>query len=261
MSVVTSDTDAEWTVDELARRTEVPVRTIREYQTMGLLHPPRRSGRIGLYDISHMRRLELIGRLQERGYSLAGINDLLTAWRQGAAIADVLGLEPDQLVHVDEPGVPAAEATLAHILPTLVPDHLEQLIGTGIIEDCGPDRYCIPSPSLLQLTVDMIAAGVPEHSVLELLGQIRRAADTVTDAVLATLADLPAGTPGDDIEALASKGRGLLSHGVGRLTLHRLGRRLEIDDDATTEQMAQRIRGLVRPAARSSRKTKRSGRR
>ena len=58
----------EWTIDQLAQRSGVPARTVREYQTLGLVHPPRRSGRIGLYDASHLRRLALIARLQERGY-------------------------------------------------------------------------------------------------------------------------------------------------------------------------------------------------
>ncbi len=52
--------DEAWTVDELARRAGVPVRTIREYQTVGVLHPPRRAGRIGLYGRGHLERLHLI---------------------------------------------------------------------------------------------------------------------------------------------------------------------------------------------------------
>ena len=54
---------------------KVPVRTIREYQTMGVLPPPERRGRVGLYRTTHVARLELIARLQVRGYSLAGIRE------------------------------------------------------------------------------------------------------------------------------------------------------------------------------------------
>lgn len=247
MTEVTSDTEisdapeSTWTVDELARRAELPVRTIRQYQTMGLLHPPRRQGRIGLYDPSHLRRLHLIGRLQERGYSLAGIADLLSAWRNGADITDILGLEPDQLVHVDEPGVPATADTLSSILPALVPGRFEELLATGVVEHCGPDRYCIPSPSLLQLAVDTLEAGLEPDMVLQLLGDIRQAADIVTDSVLQTLTALPADVPDAAIEQLAGKGRGLLAHGVGRLTLHRLGQRLGIDDDTPADDVSAKL--------------------
>src|SRR5258708_34769254 len=71
----------------------MPVRTIREYQTMGLLPPPERRGRVGTYDEEHLNRLRLIGRLQKRGYSLAGIRDLLDAWASGRTLPAVLGVE------------------------------------------------------------------------------------------------------------------------------------------------------------------------
>src|SRR5690349_25099164 len=80
-------------VEELSARTGAPVRTIREYQTWQILHPPSKVGRVGLYDESHVRRLEGIARLQERGYSIAAIRDLFRAWEQGAGLRDVLGVD------------------------------------------------------------------------------------------------------------------------------------------------------------------------
>jgi DNA-binding transcriptional MerR regulator len=248
MSSISPDTPAgnptgeEWTVDELARRAELPVRTIREYQTVGLLHPPRRSGRIGLYDASHLHRLNLIARLQRRGYSLAGIGDLLAAWRSGDAISDVLGLEADQLVHVDEPGAPATLDQLTKLLPALVPDQLDDLLATGVVELCGPDRYCIPSPSLLQLTIDAIAAGLEPGAVLTLLAHLRTAADTASDAVLDAFAHMPDDTDPATIDALVARGRGLIAHGIGRLTLHRLGRAVGAPDHTTNTDLAALIR-------------------
>ena len=240
--------DDEWTVDELARRVDLPVRTIREYQTIGLLHRPRRSGRIGLYGSSHLRRLRLIARLQDRGYSLAGIGDLLSAWRDGDAIGDVLGLEPDQLVHVDEPGAPATVAQLAELLPALVPGRLDALLATGVVEACGPDRYCVPSPSLLQLSIDALAVGLAPDVVVALLASLRVAADTASDAVLDAFARIPAATDDETIEALVARGRGLLGHGVGRLTLHRLGRKVGATDHPTSAELAAVLHRRIRPA-------------
>lgn len=221
----------EWTVDQLAQRSGLPVRTIREYQALGLVHPPRKVGRIGLYDASHLRRLQLVVRLQRRGYSLAGIGDLLAAWRGGDALTDVLGLEPDQLVHVDEPGAPATLDQLHRLLPQLVPERLDALVATGVVERCGPDRYCVPSPSLLQLAVDARAAGLGPDALLTLLGALGTAAEAVADAVLLALGELPPASDPVPVEALVSRGRGLLGHGLGRLTLHRLGHRAGVTDD------------------------------
>jgi DNA-binding transcriptional MerR regulator len=238
----------EWTVDALAQRTGVPVRTIREYQTLGLLHAPRRVGRVGLYDAGHLRRLELVGRLQARGYSLAGIRDLLSAWRDGAALTDVLGIEPDQLVHAEEPGAPATLAQLAELLPALVPDRLDDLLATGVVEACGPDHYCVPSPSLLQLAVDAVAAGLGPDAVLGLLRAVHAAADSVAGAVVATAASIPPAADDATVEALVGRGRGLLAHGLGRLTLHRLGRMIGVSDDDTQAGIAERVRRASAPS-------------
>jgi DNA-binding transcriptional MerR regulator len=243
----------EWTVDQIAQRADVPVRTLREYQTMGLVHPPRKAGRVGLYDRSHLRRLQLIARLQDRGYSLAGIGDLLAAWRGGDALTDILGLESDELVHVDEPGAPATLDQLASLLPALVPDRLEELLATGVVESCGPDRYCIPSPSLLQLSLDAIEAGIGPDASLELLRALRLAADTAADAVLATIAAIPARSDQQAVERLVGRGRGLLAHGLGRLTLHRIGRLVGVTDDDTAAQITQRLTAHSRSPKRRRR--------
>jgi DNA-binding transcriptional MerR regulator len=231
----------ELTIDELARRADLPARTIREYQTMGLVTPPRRRGRVGVYSKSHLDRLGLIGRLQARGYSLAGIRDLLTAWRDGGDLGEVLGLTADQLVHVDEPGVAATAEQLALVLPGLVPDRLHDLLATGVVEACGPDRYCVPSPSLLHLTKDAIAAGYPADTVLDMLRTLGRAAELVADAAVTAIAERTSGGSTDELVAFATRARGLLAHGTGRLAIHALGKRLGITDEAAVPDGLRRL--------------------
>src|SRR5688500_6901877 len=84
---------AEYRVDELAREAGTTVRNVRAYQDRGLLPPPRREGRVGVYDDAHLARLRLIGRLLERGYTIANIHELLGAWERGRDLHEVLGLE------------------------------------------------------------------------------------------------------------------------------------------------------------------------
>ena len=231
----------EHTVDELARLAGLPVRTIQEYKTLGILPAPRRQGRVGLYGPSHLRRLELIARLRQRGYSLAGIDDLLGNWSAGADLGEVLGLEPDQLVHVDEPGAPATLEQLSALLPAMIPAHLDALVTTGVIERCRPDRFCVPSPSLLQLAIDSHVAGLAPEDVIALLSAIQRAADTVADEVVHQIERLPTATATEAATALLQRGRGLLAHGVGRLTLHQIGQRLGISDEADLDPVLRRV--------------------
>jgi len=227
----TSAPDLEFTVDKLATRAGVPVRTIREYQADGLLPPPERRGRIGIYRPSHLARLQLIGRLQLRGYSLAAIRDLVRSWRDGADLGEVLGLEADQLVHLDEPGAPASLAQLAEVLPGMVPSRLGELVATGVIEAGDDQVFCVPSPSLLQLTVDATSAGYDPDAVLALLTTLRDATGAIADAAIALLGNRPTSHDADKLLSLATRGRGLLAHGTGRLTIHTIGRRLGIERD------------------------------
>src|SRR5918911_4564458 len=81
------------TVDQLAQRAGTTTRNVRNSQTRGLPPPPRLVGRVGFYDEGHLGRLRLIAQLQDQGFSLAGIAELLRAWEQGLSLADLLGFE------------------------------------------------------------------------------------------------------------------------------------------------------------------------
>jgi DNA-binding transcriptional MerR regulator len=64
-------------VEEVARRADVSVDTIRFYQKRQLLPAPRREGRIAWYGDDHLERLARIKELQRQGFSLAVIRRLL----------------------------------------------------------------------------------------------------------------------------------------------------------------------------------------
>src|SRR5690349_2535621 len=83
----------EYTVDELARISDSTVRNIRAYQDRGLLAPPEKRGRVGVYDDTHASRLKLIHHLLARGYTLANIQDLIKAIDEGHDLRSILGLE------------------------------------------------------------------------------------------------------------------------------------------------------------------------
>jgi len=121
---------------------------------------------------------------------------------------------------------------LAQLLPDLVPARLDDLVGAGLVEVCGPQRYCVPSPSLLQLAIDMAAAGYEPDQAVRLLTVIASATASIADAAVDLLEAAPSRVGDDGRAALTGRGRGLLAHGVGRLTVHAVGRRLGITDEA-----------------------------
>src|SRR5512142_2724181 len=162
----TNSADEPLTVDDLARQVGLPVRTIREYHTMRLLPSPGRRGRVGLYGPRHVQRLQLITRLQRRGYSLAGIRDLLGAWENGTDLTTLLGVGQGQAV-LDEAPLRLTRAELLQRLPAL--EDAAALDGArraGLVRQHGQDHVIVRSPALLALAADWVRAGVPPADAL-----------------------------------------------------------------------------------------------
>jgi DNA-binding transcriptional MerR regulator len=83
---VTADTLG---IGDLARRTGVPVRTIRFYCDEGLLEPARSTGGHRRFDVAAVDRLNLVRRLRGLGLGLASITDVLAGRRSFAeAVSD-----------------------------------------------------------------------------------------------------------------------------------------------------------------------------
>jgi len=211
-----------WPVEELAARAGLPVRTIREYQTMRVLDPPVRQGRVAFYGQAHLRRLALIARLQERGYSLAGIRDLLESWAAGRDLAGIL-VGPDGALADETPVVldrRGLEAAVSH-LPA---DRLGELVTLGIVYERAAGEYCVPSPSLLVLLDDAIASGLKVDDALAVASEIVTGVRAIAGAVATKLGQ----ALGDrvDYEAivpLLRRGRLLVAQSTARLLLDQLG--------------------------------------
>lgn len=163
------------TVDELARRAGTTTRNVRNYQTQGLLPPPTLVGRTGYYDEGHLGRLRLIAQLQQQGFSLAGIANMLTAWEQGRSLADLLGFE-DALTApwtTEEPEVMSLEQ-LVEIFPEAADDPAIGIraIELGLIVP-QDDGFLVPSPSLLRAGAELAAVGVPLSATQDALAALR----------------------------------------------------------------------------------------
>lgn len=214
------------TIDELARRAELPVRTIREYHTMRLVPPPERRGRVGYYGPGHVQRLELIARLQRRGYSLAGIRDLLQAWAAGADLTSLLGVEPGQ-APLDEMPLRLTRDELLARVPALSGPALGRAREAGLIQSDG-DRVWVRSPALLAFVADGIAAGVPVSDMLNLAGTLRRQLSSLAETIADLIADrllpaLQAGQSPSELVPLLQRGRLLLIQGSASLLADSIG--------------------------------------
>ncbi len=68
---------ARYLINELAKRADTTVRTIRYYTSEGLLPQPDTDGKYAYYDENHLRRLELILRMKEAYLPLKEIRQIM----------------------------------------------------------------------------------------------------------------------------------------------------------------------------------------
>ena len=218
----------EWAIDELAAVAGVPTRTIRDYRTLGILPAPKRRGRVGIYGDSHRDRLTLIGRLQSRGYSLAGIRDLLDAWAQGASLASVLHVGGESPSTLDEAPVSMTAAQLSEVLAVLAdPSQLVAAEQAELIVADG-ERFAVRSPALLRAVAEAVAAGVPPDEALDMATRFRDGARVQATAIVESVIER-IWNNGENREAtqhLARRGRFFLAQAAASVLTDELGRAL-----------------------------------
>ena len=127
---------AEYRLDDLARISGVSARNIRAYRERGLLDPPRRVGRSAYYDDYHLSQLKTINQLLRRGFNSAHIAEFFASMRQGADLADILGIQHailgPRVEEGDEAPVAPSDRPAAGIDPDC--DEARKLIDYGLAE-------------------------------------------------------------------------------------------------------------------------------
>jgi len=167
--------ECELTIDHLAAATKVPSRTIRFYQSKGLLPRPERRGRVAHYGAAHVERLGLVAQLQDRGLQIKAIRDLVGRIDKGELkVQDWLGLD-DRLREPwadDEARIVEAKE-LAVLVGEPRPGRLADLVRAGLVARRG-EAFLVPSPALLQLAIRLEAAGVDLDAVAKAVRLLRK---------------------------------------------------------------------------------------
>ncbi|KVD47231.1 MerR family transcriptional regulator [Burkholderia sp. MSMB1072] len=202
------DSRNEYTVDELARVSDTTVRNVRAYQDRGLLAPPEKRGRVGIYDDTHVARLKLINHLLARGYTLSNIQDLIKAIDEGHDLRSILGLENaigGRWSH--ELPKTYSLAALAQMFGPQATTQLSRVTELGLLERRGLS-FVAKSPALLEAAAAMTKEGIPPRELLDVISLARPHFDAIArllvDLVVKRLDRYDAGTlpPATDVPAL-----------------------------------------------------------
>ena len=178
----------EYRIEELARLAGTTTRNIRVYRDRGLLHPPLRVGRIALFNDTHLTRLRLVTSLLDRGYNIAHVHEMLSAWEQGKNLGDMLGLESAIA------GSWATEKPERMSVPDakrLVDDDagFERLIGLGVVrlEDSGDvQEAVVVRPKLIEAFNEIRQYGVASEKLIDLHEQIAPLIDQISGLLVKT---------------------------------------------------------------------------
>ncbi|KAA5832809.1 MerR family transcriptional regulator [Saccharopolyspora hirsuta] len=180
--------DEELTIDELAARAGVTVRTVRFYSSRGLLPPPRLRGRLGLYGGDHLARLDLIRELQALGFTLSAIERHLARLPEDAS-PDELALQRALIAPwTDE----HAEDLDRHELDRRTGRHLDdelidRLVDLDILQRIpGSTKLRVPSPAMLGVGLQILDLDLPS----EMLVQAKAIVEQHTAQIAAELREL-----------------------------------------------------------------------
>lgn len=180
------DGAGEYRIDELARLAGTTTRNIRVYRDRGLLHPPLRVGRVALFNDTHLTRLRLVTSLLDRGYNIAHVHEMLSAWEEGKDLGDVLGLE-SAIVGTwaaEKPRtMPRAEAQ------RLVDDAhaFERLLASGLIkpsDDPDRDSVVLIRPRLIEAFNEIRGFGVSMDKLIDIHEQVFPLVDQISQILV-----------------------------------------------------------------------------
>ncbi|MFK4693777.1 MerR family transcriptional regulator [Streptomyces pristinaespiralis] len=155
------------TVDELAARAGVTVRTIRFYSTRGLLPPPVIGPRrVGHYGSDHVSRLALIEELQHQGMTLAAIERYLGQLPADLSAQDlaihralVASWAPES---AEEVGREELERRAGRALSD---QDVDRLAAMGVLDRAGADTYRLDG-GLLRLGIELLDVPIAHETIL-----------------------------------------------------------------------------------------------
>ncbi|MEU2851194.1 MerR family transcriptional regulator [Streptomyces syringium] len=174
--------EREYRVAELAEEAGITVRTLRFYRERKLVPPPRREGRIAWYNGHHLARLRTITALLDRGHTLGGIAELLSAFECGRDVGDLLGLSGAIAAPWSEesPVRLTRDALADHFPGEGTDENLATALDLGYLTTDGDDLVHT-SRRLLDASTALVRNGVPLSAVIAAGREVRTHTDALAD--------------------------------------------------------------------------------
>jgi len=156
----------EITIDQLAQRVSMSSRNIREWQRQGLLPPPTRRGRVGIYSDEHVARIRRVQQLHAEGFRHLAA-EVLTPFSTAGPTT-------------------VSRAELDNRLGTGAAAHLAKL---GMIADTDDDPVSVRDAETLDLIEGLTGVGLSLERLVATLVDIRGHQRNIADVILRAYAE------------------------------------------------------------------------
>lgn len=205
------------TIDELARRVDMTARNIREWQTNGLVPPPQRRGRIGIYNDGHISHIQRIKSLRLQGFPLDVIRRILE--QSGESAPEIRRLATGVLSPANPTG--SMEMKRVELAERFGDDAERYLADCGLIDLVDEELLVITDTRTFDYVEKLVATGLPldkvagalAHMTDHQMASMQAFVDLYRDEVWEPF--LRAGQPNDDWPAIAERTFQLRSLGIG----------------------------------------------
>lgn len=180
-----STASREYRIDDLARMAGTTTRNVRVYRDRDLLPPPRRVGRVALFNDTHLTRLRLITSMLDRGYTIAHVKEMIGAWEQGKDLGDILGLESaiaGSWTTERPQTMPRADAE--RLIDD--PQALRRLVELGVIrlDEADGSRATITRPKLIEAFNEIRGYGIGVDKLIDLYEQTLPHIDAISQLLV-----------------------------------------------------------------------------
>jgi len=127
----------------------------------------------GFYGARHLARVQLVRKLQDRGFALGSIRELIAQSQAGGGLLDLAGIEDALLMPVNAIG--RSSGRVAEIFPELAADarHFARSVDLGLCILPEGGEPVAPSAELLRSVRDLKKAGVPLPTLLQEIATLR----------------------------------------------------------------------------------------
>jgi DNA-binding transcriptional MerR regulator len=175
----------EMTIDQLAQSVSMSSRNIREWQRQGLLPPPTRRGRVGIYTDEHVARIRRVQQLHAQGFPLDLIRRMIDTGIGDEN--DIRHLAAEVLAPFSTAG--PTTVSRAELENRLGAGAAAQLAKLGLIGDADGDPVSVRDAETLDLIEGLTGMGLSLERLIATLVDVRAHQRHIADMILRAYAE------------------------------------------------------------------------